>query len=260
MKYQEFGLEKNTFEKIFQNNLKKANEYNSQSKPSDLPYFFWYDQKFLFNDLVCIGAYLQDDLDMVKFYSNDLLNACDLLFWGEWRNLPNEYAQNADLLPQEYALRKTPWMQPFLHCTALSLALGDISKAQRIASYPTEECEDLELGAKREDRYLYLLLAQWIATGTWNHKYEKIIVDGKKKSPRMVLHVLMNLRDDNRIMFEKTLQQYLSHFKKYDFSNCHFNKILSYIGTILFYLGIQKGYSITDSRILNNPHLILDLQ
>ena len=47
---------------------------------------------------------------------------------------------------------------------------------------------------------------------------------------------------------------------KYDFSNCHFNKILSYIGTILFYLGIQKGYSITDSRILNNPHLILDLQ
>lgn len=260
MKYQEFGLEKDSFEKIFQNNLKEANEYNSQSKPSDLQWDFWCDQRFLFNDLVCIGAYLQNDLDMVKSYSNNLFNACELLFWGEWRNLPNEHAQNVDLSPLEYAHRKTPWMQPFLHCTALSFALGDISKAKIIASYPTEECEDMELGAKIEDKYLYLLLAQWIATGIWNSKYERIISDGKKKSPKMALSVLVNLKDNNPTMFQKSLQQYLAHFKKYDFSNCDFSKILSYIGTILYYLGLKKGYPITDSKILNNPHLILGLQ
>ena len=260
MKYRILGLEKETFEKIYQINKKNANEINSQScKPLELQWDFWIGEKIFSNDLASVCSYLYGDIAMAKNYTEHLLCACELLFWGEWRNLPNEKATKVHVSPQQYAQKETPWMEPFLHCTAFAFALGNNSEAKKIASYPSEECEDLMLGAKAEDKYLYLLLAQWIASETWNAKFETIVLAGKKKSPKMVLPVLASLRDGDQEMYHKSFLQYMAHFKKYEFSNHYFDEILSYMGTILYYLGVQRGFVITDPKILENPYLILGL-
>ena len=98
------------------------------------------------------------------------------------------------------------------------------------------------LKAKPEDKYLYLLMGKFIATGELDQAYEEVIENGKKKGPQMALSVLRCLNENDEGLFLSSLGKYLTHFKKHEFSNKYLNETVSYIGTIMYYLGKKHGY------------------
>lgn len=185
---------------------------------------------------------LEDDLSSKK-HALEIIGACEEFFFGTWRF---EFLTPEKKIEPAWWKRRFIWMQTFETALLWGSVLGRWDFLEKIGTFP-EPDSCISDGYRDQDRDLYVALGAFLRRAP-PAELEALLekaATGSRKSCKLLVSVIHACLARDTVLLQKSLLDFLKHYKKNDFPKQEITKKISILGTLFVHWAKNEGLIIT---------------
>ena len=193
--------------------------------------------------LLSLAYYYAGESTLAATHARENIVECDDFFFGSWRS---EYKTPKKIIDPAYWKREFDWIEIFEAALLWASVLNEWQFLKKVGTFPEPNSffgEDY----KAQDRDLY------VATGAFLRGAPRAEMDrlldqanaGSKKTCKFLVSVLRGCLDHDAAALQKSLVEYLKHYKKNEFPKEYIRKKISIEGTFFVHWAEKEKLPLT---------------
>ncbi len=193
--------------------------------------------------LISLSCYYSDDHALAASHAAKCIAESDEFFFGSWRS---EYITPENTVDVKYWKREFDWMEIFEAALLWGSVLNEWEYLKKCGTFPEpDSCFSGDY--KLQDRDLYVALGGFLREAPraeLSILLERVST-GSKKHCKLLVAVIHSCFARDAALFQKTLIEFLKHYKKSEFPKEYITKKISIEGTLFVHWAEKEKLPIT---------------
>jgi hypothetical protein len=192
--------------------------------------------------LISLASYYCGELALATTHARECIRECDDFFFGSWRSELNTPSKVAD---PAYWKREFVWIENFEAALLCGSVLNEWEFLRKVGAFP-EPDSFFDEEYRAQDRDLHVAIGGFLRgapSAEMDHLLEQAN-SGSKKTCKFLAQVIRTCLDRDASALQKSLVDYLRHYKKNEFPKDYIRKKISIEGTFFVHWAEKEKLSI----------------